>query len=335
MRLPKKIAVMGAGSWGTALAVTFTNPGTEVVLWAHTPELAARLQEHRENIDFLPGIPLPDELTVTDSISKAITGAGAVFSMGPAQFARDVITRFRPYLRRGAIVVNAAKGLERSTGQTMTELLEELLPDRFHKRLGVLSGPNFAKEIGAGLPAATVLASHSKAAARWLQNILSTENFRIYASSDPVGTELGGALKNIYAIAAGMLEGQGLGANMRAALISRGLAEIIRVGKVLHAQTKTFNGLSGLGDLLLSCTSMKSRNYTVGYRIGRGERLPDILAEMITVAEGVPTVVAVMRLARKYDLDLPIAAEIFRLLYEEKDPAQSVHDLMTRDLKDE
>jgi glycerol-3-phosphate dehydrogenase (NAD(P)+) len=335
LKLPKKIAVMGAGSWGTALATTFTNPKTEVILWAHTPELAVRLREHRENIDFLPGISLPDELTVTDNIAEAVTGAGAVFSMGPAQFARDVITRFRPYLRRGAIVVNAAKGLERSTGQTMTELLEELLPDRFHKRIGVLSGPNFANEIGAGLPAATVLASRSKAAASWLQRLLSTENFRIYASTDPVGTELGGALKNIYAIAAGMLEGQGLGANMRAALISRGLAEMIRVGKALHAKAKTFNGLSGLGDLLLSCTSMKSRNYTVGYRIGRGERLPDILAEMITVAEGVPTVVAVMRLARKHDLELPIAAEIFRLLYEEKDPAQSVHDLMTRELKEE
>ncbi|MCD4733204.1 NAD(P)-binding domain-containing protein, partial [bacterium] len=194
MRLSNKIAVMGAGSWGTALATTFTNPGTEIVLWAHTPELAAKLREHRENIDFLPGIALPAELTITEGIAEAITGAGAVFSMGPAQFARDVITRFRPYLRRGAIVVNAAKGLERSTGQTMTELLEELLPDRFHKRISVLSGPNFANEIGAGLPAATVLASRSKAAARWLQNLLSNENFRIYASNDPIGTELGGAL---------------------------------------------------------------------------------------------------------------------------------------------
>lgn len=335
MKLPHKVAVMGAGSWGTALSIAFTYAGNPVTLWAHTPELAAKLQRFGENVDYLPGAKLPPELEITADIAEAAKAAGVVVSMGPAQFAREVIRRFAPHLWKGTIVVNAAKGLERSTGRTMSRLLQELLPDRFHKRISVLAGPNFAVEVAQGLPAAAVAASRSKAAARWLQDRLSSDRFRLYTTNDPVGAEIGGAMKNIFAIAAGVIAAVGLGANSRAALITRGLVEIARIGKILGAKSKTFNGLSGLGDLMLSCSSPKSRNYQVGYRVGRGEKLPDILRGMINVAEGVPTTVAAVRLARENKIELPITQEVFSLLYEGKDPHACVQDLMTRRLKPE
>ncbi|MCX7022436.1 MAG: NAD(P)-dependent glycerol-3-phosphate dehydrogenase [bacterium] len=335
MKLPNKIAVMGAGSWGTALAIAFDYAGVPVTLWAHTPALAAKLLLHRENVDYLPGARLPDSVSITEDIAEAARGAGAVFSMGPTQFARDVITRFKPHLRKGAIVVNAAKGIERTSHQTMTELAEEVLPDRFHKRLSVLSGPNFAEEVAQGLPAAAVIASRSKAAANWIQQKLSSDRLRLYTSNDPIGADIGGSMKNIFAIAAGAIDALGLGDNIRAALITRALVEIARLGKAAGAKGKTFKGLSGLGDLLLSCSSPKSRNYSVGYRLGRGESLRDILAEMVHVAEGVPTTVAATALAERHKIELPITAEVFRMLYGEKSPADCVRDLMTRELKPE
>lgn len=335
MKLPDKIAIMGAGSWGTALSTAFSYAGNPVTLWAHTPELAEKLNHHRENVDFLPGVKLHEQTEVTADIAAAAKAAGVVFSMGPAQFAREVVRRFRTHLWKGTIVVNAAKGLERSTGQTMTQLLQELLPDRYHKRISVLSGPNFAVEVARGLPAAAVVASKSKAAARWLQSRLSSDRYRLYTSNDPVGAEIGGAMKNIFAIAAGVIDAVGLGANARAALITRALVEIARIGKVLGSKKKTFKGLSGLGDLLLSCSSPKSRNYQVGYRVGRGERLPEILRDMINVAEGVPTTVAAVHLSEEHRLELPITREVFGMLYEDKDPRDCVRELMTRELKPE
>jgi len=335
VKLPNKIAVMGAGSWGTALAIAFDYAGAPVTLWAHTPALAAKLKLHRENVDYLPGARLRDSVKITEDIGEAARRAGAVFSMGPTQFARDVITRFKPYLFKGAIVVNGAKGIERTSHQTMTELAEEVLPDRFHKRLSVLSGPNFAEEVAQGLPAAAVIASRSKAAARWIQEKLSSDRLRLYTSNDPIGADIGGSMKNIFAIAAGAIDALGLGDNARAALITRSLVEIARIGKAVGAKGKTFKGLSGLGDLLLSCSSPKSRNYHVGYRLGRGEHLRDILADMVHVAEGVPTTVAATGLAERHKIELPITAEVFRMLYGEKSPADCVRELMTRELKPE
>lgn len=335
MKLPDKIAVMGAGSWGTALAIAFGYAGAPVTLWAHTPDLASKLEKHRENVDYLPGARLPDSVRISADIVEVARGAGAIFSMGPTQFAREVITRFQPHLRKGAIVVNAAKGIERSSHLTMTQLSEEILPERFHKRLSVLSGPNFAEEVAQGLPAAAVIASRSKAAARWLQKNLSSDHLRLYTSNDPIGADIGGAMKNIFAIAAGVVDALGLGDNIRAALITRALVEIARLGKVVGAKNKTFKGLSGLGDLLLSCSSPKSRNYNVGYRLGRGETLRHVLADMVHVAEGVPTTVAAKALAELHKIELPITTEVFHMLYEDKSPADCVRDLMTRELKPE
>jgi glycerol-3-phosphate dehydrogenase (NAD(P)+) len=330
-----QIGVVGAGSWGTTLADLLADKGYPVQLWAYETELVERMRSNRENDVYLSGVKLSDRLSFTNSISDAVAGKGLVLFVPPSQVLRGVLQAALPYLSPSTLLVSASKGIENDSLKTMSELFNEVLPQERAAQVGYLSGPSFAKEVAQRLPTAVAVAAVDEVAAQKIQQVFSTETFRVYTNSDVVGTELGGALKNVIALAAGVADGLGFGYNSRAALITRGLAEMSRIGLALGADPKTFAGLAGMGDLVLTCTGDLSRNRSVGIEIGRGRQLDAILSEMTMVAEGVKTTLSAYQLARKLNVETPIIDQTYQILYEGKDARTAVSELMLRQLKSE
>ena len=322
------VAVVGTGSWGTMLAVMLTRKGLSVTLWARTEEEAEELRLRRENRRFLPGVILPPELKITASLAEAVESCPLLFMVVPAQSMRKNIRLVRPHLQPGTVIVSAAKGLEIETALRMSQLLEEEVGSGFP--LCALSGPNLVREIAAGLPASSVVASPDIEVAAWVQQTIMGSRFRVYAHDDIIGVELGGALKNIIAIGAGAADEFGYGDNAKAAFMTRGLAEIARLGVAVGANPLTFAGLAGIGDLICTCSSRHSRNHYVGEELAKGRSLEDIEASMIMVAEGIYTTKAARKLARKYGVEMPITEEIYQALFEGKDPRLAVKEFFGR-----
>lgn len=325
------IAVIGAGSWGTTLACLLSEKGYDVSLWVHDATLAEKIKETRTNNVYLPDITIPDTIKVTTSIEEALKSARYILNAVPAQYVRDVFSKGLYYIPKEAIIVSLSKGIERGTLLTVSAILRKLSSHP----VAVLSGPSFAKEVIKKLPAAVTLAIDEKDNAYLLQEVFNIDNFRVYTHDDIIGVEIGGALKNVMAIASGISNSLGLGNNARASLITRGLAEMTRLGVAMGARAKTFSGLSGIGDLVLTCTSVLSRNYTVGTKLGQGLQIRDIVNEMKYVAEGVTTAESAYELAKKFNVEMPIVEQVYGVIYEGRDPLQAVRNLMERSLKTE
>ena len=324
------VGVLGTTSWGTTLAIIMARRGHRVTLWARTPEEARLLQRDRENKRLLPGFPFPPSLQVSSSEDDAFGHARLVISAVPSKSARANVRRVRDALPRDALVVSATKGLEVSTGLRISQVVREELPESLHSRICVLSGPNLSTEIARGQPASTVVASADTKAALEAQEALMTPLFRVYTSADVIGVELAGALKNIIALGAGIGDGLGYGNNSKAAFITRGLAEITRLGVAAGASPLTFAGLAGMGDLIATAASPLSRNRHVGEELAKGRPLNEILASMPNVAEGVDTTAAAVKLAQKLGVEMPITQAAYRILFEGLDPRQAVAELMGR-----
>lgn len=329
------IAVIGAGSWGTALANLLARKGGDVVLWSYEEDVAEAIQREHRNPRYLSEIPLEPSLRATPDIPVAVRGAEVVVSVSPSHVVRPVMKEVAEHLERGVSVVSASKGIEVETLQTMDEVLAEVLPEETARRAAYLSGPSFALEVGLGQPTAVTMASHDEDAAVAAQELFQTEAFRVYTNPDVRGVELAGALKNVIAIASGVIDGLGFGYNTRAALITRGLAEITRLGVALGANPLTFAGLAGMGDLILTCTGALSRNRSVGVELGKGRPLNAVLGEMTMVAEGVRTAKSAHELARRTGVEMPIVEEVHAILYEDRAPREAVENLMLRAPKPE
>jgi glycerol-3-phosphate dehydrogenase (NAD(P)+) len=329
------IAIIGAGSMGTALGKMLGENGHDVTLWAYEPEVAEEINSAGVNKAFFPDFQLPKNVRATTSFAKALGGSKLVLSATPAQVLRKVWSDGARYLLPEAKIVCASKGVETDTACLMSEVLAEVIPQGEEERLAFLSGPSFSKEIGENQPTAIVVASRSEPLAKQIQKTISSPSFRVYTTDDVIGVELGGALKNVIAIAVGVAEGMGLGHNSRAALITRGLAEITRLAVACGANPLTLAGLAGTGDLVLTCTGHLSRNLQVGLRLGQGEPLATILASARTVAEGVQTARSAIKLAQKHHVEMPISETVVQLIDEHKAPKDAVQSLMTRKLKSE
>lgn len=327
-----RVAVLGAGAWGTALAKVLADKLNPTLVWSHRKDLAERIEAERENRRYLPGVALPASLSATDDLEEALRGAELVVLVVPSHALRGVVRAMRPLLPNDALVCSATKGIENDSLMLMSEMLVDELGPAVEPRLTYLSGPSFAKEVAAGMPTAVVVAGKGEAETHAVQRAFHSERLRVYSSNDVVGVEMGGALKNVIAIAAGAVDGLGFGHNSRAGLITRGLAEIGRLAAKKGANPLTLAGLSGMGDLVLTCTGDLSRNRTVGFEMGRGKTLADVLASLGHVAEGVKTAKSAYDLARRMDVDMPITTEVYRVLYEGKSPRQAVVDLMNRAL---
>jgi glycerol-3-phosphate dehydrogenase (NAD(P)+) len=330
-----RIAVLGAGSWGTTLSILLAENSHQVSLWSYRKEDADRLRETRENPDFLPGILVPPSVRVESDLEGSVEGAEMIVCAVPSQFLRSVVSRLHNIPARGLTLVNVAKGVENNTLMTMSEMLHDTLPHLPASSIATLSGPSHAEEVSRRIPTTVVAASPDPETARLVQKAFMLPYFRVYASNDLRGVEIGGSLKNVIAIAAGIIDGADLGDNTKAAVMTRGIAEIARVGVAMGAHIRTFSGLSGIGDLMVTCMSRHSRNRYVGVEIGKGRRLADIVGGMVMVAEGIATTESAYALARRVGVEVPIIAEVYRILFEEKDPLIACHDLMTRDPKGE
>ena len=328
------VAVIGGGSWGTTLADLLAHKGVDVTIWIREMTLLAEIKATGENTWYTPGVKLSPNLKVSMDLNQVCSGKDLFLMVVPCQFLRSVLGEIRGYLPKNAAIVCANKGIELETGKTMSEVCEEAMGGKKH-RFAALSGPSFAYEVIRRMPTAVSLGCKDKDLAKEVQELFATDYFRVYTNKDVTGVQLGGAVKNIIAIAAGVSDELGFGSNARAALITRGLAEMSRLGSKMGADPKTFMGLSGLGDLVLTCTGDLSRNRQVGKRLARGQKLMDILGEMKMVAEGVKTTQAVYQLSKKLKVDLPITEQVNAILYEDKDPSLAVRELMTRALKDE
>lgn len=331
----EKIGVVGAGAWGTALAMLLADKGYDVALWMYEQDLADETERTRINRVYLPGFTLPSGLRVTSSLESAARDKKLILSVSPSHTVRAVISRTLPFLEKDSLIVSASKGIEIDTLMPLSEVFKDVLPKQFHTRLCFLSGPSFAKEVAQKTPTAVALASFDPVIGRQAQEIFSCDYFRVYTNPDVIGLELAGSLKNVVAIAAGVLEGMGYGYNTMAALLTRGLVEMARLGIAMGGNAQTFSGLAGMGDLVLTCTGGLSRNRSLGVRLGKGEKLQEIMSGMKTVAEGVKTAKAARDLASKYNVQMPIVDEVYQLLYEGKEPKQAVKDLMSRELKGE
>lgn len=331
----ERIGVIGAGGWGTALSILLGEKGFPVTLWAYEKETCENIVRMRENPVFLPGANIPQNISPTNSIEEACRGKDLIISVSPSHVVRSIMGKAAQFLDETTIILSASKGIENDTLLTMSGVLREVLPERLRTKIAVVSGPSFAREVALHAPTAVVVSSENEVVAGAVQEALSTPNLRVYTNPDIVGIELGGALKNVIAIAAGVSDGLGLGLNTRAALITRGLAEISRLGVKIGANPLTFAGLAGMGDLVLTCTGDLSRNRTVGLKLGRGKTLAEILAEMKMVAEGIKTSRAARELGRRHGVEMPITEQVYLLLYENKPAKQAVVELMSRELKTE
>lgn len=333
-----RIAVMGSGAWGTALAINLARRGGHhIALWSYAKDVAATMREQRENFQFLPGFQIPEPVRIFEEAGATLEGAEIVVSVTPSQFVRASYEAFAPHLRSGQLLVSATKGIEDETYLRMTEVIGEVLAAS-GKELpcAVLSGPSFAQEVAAGAPTAITIASADSTMAARVQREFSSGSLRLYTNDDVVGVELGGSLKNVIAIAAGIVAGLGLGFNSNAALITRGIAEITRLAVACGGRRETLAGLSGMGDLVLTCTGSLSRNRTVGMGLGQGQKLDDILASLEgRVAEGVRTTSAALGLARKHSVEMPIAEQMEAILMHGKSPERAIEELMLRPGRDE
>jgi len=329
-----RIGVVGGGSWGTTIADLLASKGFAVDLWVFEPEVVEQIAGLRENRLFLPGVTLSPNLTASTDLARVISGKGLVVVVVPSHLIRGTTAAMAGALGLETMVVSASKGIENGTHLTMTGVLKETLK-LTDQRLGVLSGPSFAVEVARKLPTVVTVASRNPVLAQRVQHVFAAPYFRVYTSQDTIGVELGGSVKNVIAIAAGIIDGLGLGLNTRAALITRGMTEIRRLGVRLGANPRTFTGLAGYGDLILTCTGDLSRNHTVGKKIGQGVRLSDILAQTRSVAEGVRTAKSVYDLSRQLGVEMPISHGTYRVLYEDLPPREALYQLMTRDLKQE
>lgn len=334
-----EIAIIGAGAWGTALAIVAgRNSNHRVRLWAHEPEVKESVETRRENDLFLPGLAIPTNVRATNDLGEALSNAEIVISVMPSHHCRRLFTSLKPYLRAEMLFVSATKGLEEGSHLRMTEVIAQVLTgtNGFPARIGAMSGPSFAKEVARGDPTAIAIASPDAELTQSVQQALSDPRFRLYTNEDVIGVELGGSLKNVIAIAAGVCDGLGLGHNSVAALITRGLAEMTRLVTACGGQRETMSGLAGLGDLVLTCTGGLSRNRSVGVELGRGRRLPDIIAGMHgMVAEGVLTTNSAVGLAKTHAVEMPITEKMHAILHEGKSPREAIHELMTRSAKSE
>jgi len=328
-------AVIGGGSWGSAFALHLGRRGLNTRLWVRERDIRDELLKTRQNPVFLPGFRFPPEVDFSADIQEAAASAGVVFIAVPSRFCRRIFEEIASALRADQIVVSLAKGIEEGTLKRMTEVMNEVFSPHSLPRLAVLSGPSFAREVAQRHPTAVVIASASVEAARTLQHLVSDIHFRAYTSSDVTGVELAGALKNVIAVAAGISDALCFGHNTRAALITRGIAEMTRLGLKLGAKKETFQGLAGIGDLVLTCTARMSRNYHVGYELGKGRTLAEIQSETPMVAEGITTTVSVRNLSLREGVEMPISTEVYRVLYENKSPRDSLGELMLRALKRE
>jgi len=330
-----EIGVIGAGAWGTALANLLADNGHRVDLWAFEKEVVQQIREHRENKLFLPNIILNDSINPSHDLKEVISGKKLLLSVVPTHVKRAIMEKCAAFVSPDAVFATASKGIENDTSFTMFDVIRESIPQLNEENIVVLSGPSFAREVALKVPTAVTVASKNIDVAIHVQHVFASDYFRVYVGDDPIGLEVGGAVKNIIAIASGFVDGMNLGLNTRAAVITRGLAEIRRLGMALGANPHTFSGLSGVGDLILTCTGNLSRNYTVGKMIGEGKSLAEIMADRVTVAEGVKNTKSVYHLSKKLGIDLPICHEVYRALYQEGTPSDAVRRLMTRELGNE
>lgn len=328
----KNVAVLGSGSWGTALAVMLANNGHTVMIWTRREEMAERLRVERENKQYLPNIPLPEGIGVTSDRAEAVSGAEIVIFAVPSRAVTQTAKDFAPLLSKEQVLVNVAKGLEEGTLRRLSLVLEEAIPQC---EVCVLSGPSHAEEVAKGIPTTCLLASENEEVSKMIQKEFMNLSFRLYTNTDVIGVEVGAALKNVMALAAGMSDGLGFGDNTKAALMTRGIAEMARLGMEMGGKMETFAGLSGIGDLIVTCTSMHSRNRRAGILLGQGKSLEETLAEVQMVVEGVNTVQTATQLAERYHVEMPITEAIYEVLFDGKDARQAVLELMGRDGKAE
>ena len=330
-----RIAVLGAGSWGTTLAILLHGNAHHVALWSHRDDHAQSMRQHHENAILLPGITIPETITITSDLELAVRDVDVLVTAVPTQFLRSVAKRLGSRVTESHLIVNVAKGIENDSLMTISEILADVLPHVHKKNIVTLSGPSFAEEVSRKVPTAIVSASASLESARRAQQIFMNPYFRVYSSDDIRGVELAGSIKNVIAIGAGIADGAGFGDNTKAAVMTRATAEISRLGKFVGAKPQTFAGLSGIGDLIATCMSKHSRNRYVGEEIGKGRKLQDVLASMVMVAEGVATTKSVHDIAKKHNVELPISNAVYQVLFESKNPVAATADLMTRDPKEE
>jgi len=330
-----KVAVLGAGSWGTTLSILLENNGHDVTLWEYKKDYAKYLFKHRENKIFLPGISIPKTINITYHLAEAVENQHLIVLAVPTQFIRSVVSKFPKINYSNTTLVSVAKGIEKDTHLTVSQILHDEIPSIERENIGVLSGPSHAEEVSRKIPTAVVAASENQATAELIQATFMNSYFRVYSSTDLTGVELGGALKNVIAVGAGIIDGAKFGDNTKAAIMTRGIAEISRLGISMGANPLTFSGLSGMGDLIVTCMSRHSRNRYVGEQIGAGNKLKDILKKMEMVAEGVETSKSVFLLAEKYHVDVHISKAVYQILFEDKDPIKITYDLMTREMKPE
>lgn len=325
--MSKTISILGAGSWGTAIGIMLAKKGYTIKLWSAVPAEIEMLKVNREHKDRLPGVKLPDNILMEDDLEKACQDNDIIVFAVASPFVRMTAKKASQFIPEGAIVVNVAKGIEDGTLLTLTQILEEEIP---HANIAVLSGPSHAEEVSKGIPTTVVVGTENKEIAENIQDIFMCDNFRVYISPDVVGIELGGAIKNVIALAAGIVDGLGYGDNTKAALMTRGITEIARLGIAMGGRIETFSGLSGIGDLIVTCTSNHSRNHNAGYYIGQGMTVDEACKKVNQVVEGINSAKAAMDLAKKYDVSMPIVEEINAVLFENKSAADALKDLLTR-----
>lgn len=330
-----KISVLGAGAWGTTLAILLHYNGHSITLWEYKRQYAKQLIKSKINKTYLPGIKIPDEILITSDLSEASEDKNIIVLAVPSQFLRSVVKEIKFNNIKNTILVSVAKGIEKNSLLTMSQMIKDVFSDIDNSQIGVISGPSHAEEVSVRIPTAVVAASKSKDTSKTIQAAFMTSYFRVYSSTDLIGVELGGAFKNVIAIGAGIIDGAKFGDNTKAAIMTRGVAEISRLGLALGAKQETFSGLSGMGDLIVTCMSKHSRNRFVGEKIGQGKKLKDILKNMLAVAEGVETSRSASMLAKKHNVDTPITNEVYKMLFEDKDPVKATTDLMTREMKEE
>ncbi|MEW6170624.1 MAG: NAD(P)H-dependent glycerol-3-phosphate dehydrogenase [Candidatus Omnitrophota bacterium] len=328
-----RIGILGDGGWGTTLAILLSKKGFDITLWGAFKNYTEELKKKRINAKFLPGIKIPKSIKITSNLSGVVTVVDIIVLAVPSQFIRRTVKRLRIFDLKNKIILSVAKGIENNTLMLVSDIIKDELGANL--KLAVLSGPTIAHEVAVGIPTTAVIASKNLTLAKELQNIFNTSRFRIYINSDIRGVELGGAVKNVIAIACGISDGLSFGTNTKAAILTRGLVEIKRLGKAMGAKPETFNGISGLGDLVTTCASIYSRNRYVGEQIGKGKTIKEILKNMQMIAEGILTTKSVYQLARKYKVDMPITNQVYSVLYKNKNPLKAVNDLMTRRRKEE
>jgi len=333
--MSKNIAVIGAGSFGTCLAILLAGKGYRVRLWVFEEDLAREMAEQRRNSIYLPDYELPNNVQPSNDLEQVLQDAELILQVMPSHVVRSVIEDAYRYFPADVPIVSASKGIENESLMSVDEIMFDTLPGRFHKMLAYISGPSFAKEVAAGIPTAVVAASRELEVAQAVQEVFSTPTFRVYTSQDVIGVELGGALKNVIAVGAGVSAGLGLGLNTQAALVTRGLAELTRLAVHKGANPLTLSGLAGMGDLVLTCYGELSRNRTVGFKLGQGMKIDEILASMKMVAEGVKTTKSTYDISRQENVEMPITDQMYRIIYEDANPGDAVFALMTRSLKHE